>query len=94
MAAADKDPSAYTDTMETPEDKSVHAEPVETAAADEDFSVEAAVPAEPVDTDIDPEPVEPEQDEPVQPAQRPARSGSGPKGRYSQVSLEDLDIFE
>jgi hypothetical protein len=56
--------------------------------------VNAAVPAEPADTDIDPEPVEPEQDEPVQPAQRPARSGSGPKGRYSQVSLEDLDIFE
>ena len=79
---------------ETAGDTAASAEPVETAAADEDFSVEAAVPAEPADTDIDPEPVEPEQDEPVQPAQRPARSGSGPKGRYSQVSLEDLDIFE
>ncbi len=69
-------------------------ENAEAAVADEDSFVNTARPAEPADTDIDPEPVEPEQDEPVQPAQRPARSSSGPKGRYSQVSLEDLDIFE
>ncbi len=91
--------AANTETAEAAEDAAAdtdaaNAEVVDMATADEDFSVEAAVPAEPADTDIDPEPVEPEQDESVQPAQRPARSSSGPKGRYSQVSLEDLDIFE
>ena len=93
-AEAAEDTAASAGAAETAEDTAASAEAAETAVADEDSFVNATRPAEPADTDIDPEPVEPEQDEPVQPAQRPARSGSGPKGRYSQVSLEDLDIFE